>query len=407
MIETIEFVCARCIVDSGIAAFIADSAEANYCSFCSAESDEPIGSRLDEVGEYVNSCLEEGYGDAVNELPWDNEEGEYFGDNWDTYELLTNVITLDLPNDHHGKLLHALVDHIDDRTWCEKNGLGPNDQEHVIYSWRHFYNVITKEPRFFFADYGPDLDEPGTYDPGQVLDSIFEIASDLGLFKTLPQGTALYRARWEGTQVTLKTAQELGPPPQRKAVQANRMNPPGIVMFYACDEVETALLEVAQQPGRFAVGQWETLRPAIVLDLTDIPGIPGIFEYDPSDSHYPNRSAVTFIRHIADQISQPIDRDDRIHVEYVPTQVVTEFLRAQEIWQGERIDGIKYASSLDPNHASYVLFADQAHVLADSPDDRSERQRWSREKPWLKLVSVSHHQVNLAVAKVEPLIQSS
>ena len=399
MTETAQFVCAGCIGDPGIAAFIADNAEVNYCSFCSAQSGEPISTRLDDVGEYFNLCLKEEYGDAVDELPWDNEEWGYVGGSWDTYELLTDVIELDLPNDRNGKLLHALVARVDDITWCAKNGLGLTDHEHVIYSWRHFCNVVTRERRFFFADYGPDPSEPDVYDPGQVLDSIFEFASELGLFDILPQGTRLYRARWEGIEVTLRTAQELGPPPQHKAVQANRMSPPGIVMFYACDEIETALLEVAQQPGRFAVGQWETLRPAIVLDLTDIPAIPGIFEYEPSDSLYPNRGALMFIRHIADQISRPIDRDDRIHVEYVPTQVVTEFLRAQERWEGRRIDGVKYASSLHPNHASYVLFANQAHVLTDPPDDQSERRRWSEEKPWLKLVGVSHHQVNLAVAQ--------
>ena len=139
-----------------------------------------------------------------------------------------------------------------------------------------------------------------------------------------------------------------------------------------------------------------------MLDLTNIPTIPGIFEHDPSSSLYPNRSALTFIRHIASQISQPIDRDYRIHVEYVPTQVVTEFLRAQEVWQGERIDGIKYTSSLHPNHASYVLFANQSHILIESPDDQSEKQPWKEEERWLKLVSVSHHQVNLAVGQENP-----
>ena len=393
-----EFVCADCIDNSGIATFIANNAKIYYCSFCWAKSGNAIGARLDEVGEYIDRGLKEVYGDAVDELPSDSEEW-YFGGNWDTYELLTEVIELDLPNDHNGKLLHALVSHIDDRIWCEKNGLGLTDYEHASYSWEHFCNVVTRERRFFFADYRPDRSEPDVYDPGQVLVSIFENADDLGLFEAIPQGTRLYRARWEGNGVTLKTPLDLGPPPQRKAVQANRMSPPGIVMFYACDEIETALLEVAQQPGRFAVGQWEILRPAIVLDLTDIPAMPGIFDCDPSDSLYPNRSALTFIRHIAEQISRPIDRDDRIHIEYVPTQVVTEFLRAQESWGGEHIDGIKYASSLHPNHASYVLFANQDQVLTDSTDGQPEVQRWSEEDRWLKLVNVTHHQVNLTVAQ--------
>ena len=97
-----EFVCADCFGDSGIATFVADSVEANYCSFCSEKSDEPVGARVDEVGEYINICLEEVFGDAVEELPWDSEEWGYFGGNWDTYELMTEVIELDLPNDHHG-----------------------------------------------------------------------------------------------------------------------------------------------------------------------------------------------------------------------------------------------------------------------------------------------------------------
>jgi len=112
-----------------------------------------------------------------------------------------------------------------------------------------------------------------------------------------------------------------------------------------------------------------------VLDLTNIPTIPGIFEHDPSSSLYPNRSALTFIRHIASQISQPIDRDYRIHVEYVPTQVVTEFIRAKVSWKGSKIDGIRYASSVNRGHVSYVLFADQLNLVGTAEPDL-DRDRW-------------------------------
>ena len=143
-------------------------------------------------------------------------------------------------------------------------------------------------------------------------------------------------------------------------------------MFYACDDIDTALLEVAQAPGSFSVGRWRILRPAIVLDLTDIPPVPAWFDYDPLGGQDVSRRALIFLHHIADQISRSITRDDRIHVEYVPTQVVTEFLRARVGWQGNAIDGVKYESAAHPGHASYVLFANREHVVIDPTDSESE-----------------------------------
>ena len=162
-------------------------------------------------------------------------------------------------------------------------------------------------------------------------------------------------------------------------------------MFYACDDIDTALLEVAQEPGSFAVGCWRILRPAIVLDLTDIPAIPGLFERDPEVGQEVSRRALTFLQHVADQISRPITRDDRIHIEYVPTQVVTEFLRARVKWRGKAIDGVKYASAAHPGHASYVLFANRDHVVIDHPNSESE------ETPWIELVDVCRRSVGLTV----------
>ena len=60
-------------------------------------------------------------------------------------------------------------------------------------------------------------------------------------------------------------------------------------MFYGCDYPETALRETAKQPGQFAVGCFRTLRPTVVMDLTDIPPVPSIFEVisDSSDFRPP------------------------------------------------------------------------------------------------------------------------
>ena len=379
-----KFVCGDCIDDDGIRGFIAANAEASQCSFCQAIGDGPIAAPLDEVGDYVNRCLRQEYGDALVDLPFDSEEWVYFGTNWDSKELLTDAVELELPNDHDGALLDDLVGYLDDITWCERNGLGLTDREYAQYNWSYFCDVVMRRRRFFFLDVGPDPSEPEVYDPGHILRNIFNAADQLGLFTKLPAGKQLYRARWEDPGAQLETPQKLGPPPEEKATQANRMSAPGIVMFYACDEIETALLEVAQEPGLFAVGRWRILRPAIVLDLTMIPAIPALFQCDPEGGQDVSRRAVTFLRHVADQISRPIARDDRIHVEYVPTQVVTEFVRARVRWQRNAIDGVKYESAAHPGHASYVLFANQEDIVVDTSENRPE------EQPWLELIDVKH-----------------
>ena len=391
MISSNQFVCGDCIRNDGIRGFISANAAANRCSFCGVVSDKPIAAPLDDVGEYINRCVREEYGDALDELPWDGEEKEFFGWNWDSEELLAYVIELDLPNDHNNVLLGKLVGYLDDITWCDRNGLGLTDREYARYNWDYFCDVVMHRQRFFFLDYEPNPYEPQVYDPGYILREIFTFANETGLFKVLPANNHLYRARWEQAGARLETPQELGPPPENMAVQANRMSPPGVVMFYACDAIETALLEAAQEPGTFAVGCWKLLSPATVLDLTDIPAIPRLFEYDPEGGEYVLRRALEFLHHIADQMSQPVARDDRVHVDYVPTQVVTEFLRSRVRWQGGRIDGIKYKSSVHPGHASYALFATQDHIVTDSLDSQSE------EQPWFELVDVSHRSVELAV----------
>lgn len=391
MVNTRKFVCGDCIDDDGIRGFISANAEASRCSFCPSVSGEPIAARLDEVGGYINRCLRQEYGDAEDELPWDSEGKEHFGSNWVSEELLTDVVELEFPNDHDGVLLGELVGYLDEINWCERNGLGLTDREYAQYSWDYFCDVVMRRRRFFFLDIGPDPSEPEVYDPGHILRNIFDSAVQLGLFVELPSGKQLYRARWEEPGAQLETPQELGPPPEEKATQANRMSAPGIVMFYACDEIDTALLEVAQEPGSFAVGRWKILRPAIVLDLTDIPPVPALFDYDPLGGQNVSRRALIFLHHVADQISRSIARDDRIHVEYVPSQVVTEFLRARVRWLGNAIDGVRYESAVHPGGTSYVLFANQEHILVDSPEDRPE------EQPWLELIDVKHRQVGLAV----------
>lgn len=381
-----SFVCGDCLDDPSIQSFIADNAVAIECTFCSETNSEPFAAPVDEVAAHITASLREEYGDAAGQLGYDSAEGGYYGDYWTTAELLLDVIELELPKDMDDTLLTELLSHIEDITWCEKNAYGLDDQNRARFSWAQFCEVIMHRRRYFFRDYDDPSSE--TYSPGEVLEKMFEDSERYDLFQELPTGTKLFRARFQEPGTKLTTTQELGPPPKRFAIQSNRMSPPGIPMFYGCDDPSTCLRETANELGRFAIGCFETRRPARILDLTRIPAIPSIFEAIPDSLEFRPREVLGFLNHIADEISRPIQRDNRIHINYIPTQVVTEYVRTRLTRGGARIDGIKYESAVHPGNASYVIFATQDNLLPipEGP--------WVQEADrWLELTLTSENDV--------------
>ena len=76
-----------------------------------------------------------------------------------------------------------------------------------------------------------------------------------------------------------------------------------------------------------------------------------------------------------------------MHIEYVPTQVVTEFLRTTKLPEGVKLDGIRYRSSRKDGGISLVLFADRRNVKGASDDT------WAKPDPWLELVGRSERVV--------------
>ncbi len=209
----------------------------------------------------------------------------------------------------------------------------------------------------------------------------------MALVKDYDAGLIIQRARaWKNDQ-PWNSPEELGPPPTDKASQPNRMSPAGIPMFYGSEDSKTAVLETASRPGTFTVGKFETNRPIVLLDISSVPPLPSIFEMIPDSLEVDPRRAIEFLAHISEEISKPITRDGHQHIEYVPTQVVTEFIRAQQLLEWRAIDGIKYESARNPGHSSYVLFATQDDVFNEN-DDRNKN-------PWLELESVRNVRTTL------------
>jgi hypothetical protein len=384
-----EYVCTACINDDGIRSFIEGSAESDTCSFCGATSDDPIAAPVRDVARYMEQCLAPHFEDPANSLPYESAEGGYQGTTYSTQELLCDVIGLDLPNDADGRLLEALVDKMENTLWSDTNPFSLSPVEQLLFSWESFCELIKHKKRYFFLS--EKRSDREIFDPAEILRLIFSYAEDAGLVGPLAKDTILFRARHQPPGHTYQTVLDLGPPPIEKAVQTNRMSPPGIVMMYVAEDVETALAETANAAGDFVVATFKTEREALILDLTQLPRAMSIFEEIPDSLEYDPRPRQIFLRDIAHDISKPIARDDRVHVEYVPTQVVTEYLRTVKSIDGRPIEGIRFKSSRNDVGNSIVLFADQTNLLLPESEQPEMYGLW-RDR-WLNFHGHSLHKV--------------
>ena len=374
-----DHVCAQCLDDPGLQGFIEGEVQAKTCTFCDIESDEPIAAPIVEVLLYIAECLDREYDVAENKLPYESAEGGYIGETWTTQELLESQ--LELPNDEDGTLMEVLCDGLGDRAWCRKHPFSLTEDERLNFSWDEFCDLVKHRRHFFFLSEEREDDE--LYSPLALLKELTAWCERHDLVKPFPAGSLVYRARFQEPGEVLSTATDLGPPPQKNATISNRMSPPGIVMFYVSDNPETALRETAKSAGTFAIGKFRTQREAKILDLAEVPPIPSIFESIPDTLEYDPRPPAIFLNYFATELSKPIARDERVHVEYIPTQIITEYFRTEFMHEGGTLDGIRYRSARHTNHCSLVLFATQDDLMGVI---RNEAAAFGpAHDPWIEL----------------------
>ena len=101
------------------------------------------------------------------------------------------------------------------------------------------------------------------------------------------------------------------------------------------------------------VSRWQPNRELRVLDLTYQPLCMSIFEgRDPAQDH------VIFLSHFLDDISKPLGKDDIPEIEYVPTQLVCEYLAQVYAPNEQPLDGLIYPSALTKGK-NLVLFPER------------------------------------------------
>lgn len=344
-----ESVCANCFSDDDLKQWIRECGGRRGCDFCCGYT-APTAP-LSDLCEHIEALLAQHYGKAADHLPYISAEGGYQGETWSTYELVFEECCVDLPKDFNDSLRSAISLTLTDDIWCARNWMSLDEDDAMRFAWDRFCNHIKHERRFFFQNLDAEDLSYDAYSPMDLLTAIARLVEVEDLIQTAVPGLLLYRAR-PGFKGRSPTAKDFGPPP-RNVCQTNRMNPAGVPMFYAALDRRTAVYEVKELVSR--VGCFELIRPLRLLDLSILPAIPGIFSEEP----YRRRLLLSFLHYFTNEIMQPVARDDRVHTEYVPSQVVTEFFRDYPFESG-RLDGIMYGSVAAPKQGkrNVVLFLD-------------------------------------------------
>lgn len=350
--------CPRCVDEEALARFVHDNADSATCSYCGATSSMGhIALSTDILFEAIAQGLEAEYDDALNELPW---EGGWVFEPMDASDVLEeagcHIASMQLRED----IVHAF----DDREWCQRDFFRLPKDRALLLSWKRFAQQVKHRSRYFFLSRNDDQTEE-TFDPdvlssADTLAAIGRAINEVGLVRCFPASTKWYRARTHNLDdepVEPVGAAGLGPVPEDRA-PANRMSPAGIPMFYGAREADTAISEVIAVPQNSAhplvtIGTFVTARTTRLVDLTDLPPVPSLF--DEARRHL--RAPVRFMRAFSEQLSQPISRDDVEHIEYVPSQVATEWFRDVFIANGRtRVDGLVYRSARRAAGACCVMF---------------------------------------------------
>ena len=265
------------------------------------------------------------------------------------------------------EILKDVLGSIEDNQWCQKNFYELPADEALKYGWNEFSRKVKHSTRYVFFQVRDESEDRRGHEeipPYAMLDVLGNVISEVNLIKDIKKGTTIFRVRIHEPSETFTTSKDLGPPEIAK--YSNRMSPAGISMFYGAFAEKTAIDETFEKGHKktkvATVATFEATRDMKVLDLTALPAVPSLFD----QSKRSIRAGIIFLYSFVKDVSKPISKDGIEHIEYVPTQIFTEYFRHIFVDEHKnKINGILYRSSKHNGGVSSVLFLDNKNC-ADS-----------------------------------------
>jgi hypothetical protein len=375
-------VCLECVLDTTLREVLRPQLAEHVCGFCgtrSAVDDDPIAVHFEVLMDHVMSAVRFLYitvEDAC--MPFDSEDGVYVGGSvYDASDVAWQVCEGDATD----AVVQAIADAITEDAWTEAHGeTGPTrPDQRLRWGWERLSAQLKHHSRFVFLSTSDPSPHPDDITAPMLLRHLERILDRHGLRRTVPAGRRFWRGRLTtdpADLAKLANAAQLGSAPNRVASN-NRFSPIGISMFYGSDSADTAAAEItAHGSGQYAVvGAFETVRDLVLLDLVDLPKLPSLYTAAGRGGHFHD---LAFLHHFVRDLTKPVVPDDYLHIEYVPTQVVTEYLRYAA---ASPVDGILFRGAQDGG-VNTVLFCGPDGCV----DDTSAPRRLGDREPFLRFV---------------------
>lgn len=345
---------------------MAIEAEAEHvrCSYCQRAAAEPNAIPVNRLFEVIASGIRYELTDPADELPYDGGEYVFAEEIIDSDDLLASHVPLISDG-----LIEQFMDSFADLEWVRRGFFALPEDEALMEGWKAFTRESIR------AQATPELPPEEIYGsdirPEELLDRLGTAVTRADLVRFLPAGTTIYRTRVHPFGSVVSGAAALGAPAPEQATLPNRMSPAGQPMFYGALDEETSVKETFIEEEGYTVttGAFTLSKEIAVLDLTEIPAVPSLFDEQRRHARRP----LMFLRAFAEEMSRPIQRDGGECLDYVPTQRVTEYFRTEyEPLDASALTGLMYRSSRN-GHPCVVLFVGNRDAVdrdARTPSDR-------------------------------------
>ena len=340
--------------DNDLKRFIRDEAVAPSCSFCGRESRKSlIAADADELVEHIAACLSAEYEDAAEQVPYESREGGYQARTMDSEDLLYEE-GLERIND---EAFDYIAQNLPDLPWVQRDFFRLTPYDVLRSGWNSFADAVKHHTRYlFFTPRRSDSWDTEEIRPEHMLKALGHLIRGIGLVRTVKAGMTLVRVRVHAEGLHPASLAELGPPTSELARFSNRMSPAGISMLYTAEDADTAIAETVDAANGqvcLTIAQLRLMASIRVVDFVRLPRRPSIFTPNITRQE---RAALRFIHSFASDLSKPVKRDGMEHVGYVPTQVVTEYLRFRFRSRGAPVQGIRYSSARRSGGVNVAIF---------------------------------------------------
>ena len=387
-----KYVCDGCFENKGIKDFIKRNAKKDICSYCGTKSHKPIATSLENVIGLIVQSIRRVYEDPAESLPYESSEGGYFGDVYNVQEVLDEMeleLTEDDQHKKNNELYNDLTMPINQDQWTLRGGLsGRQPGDNYVGGWKRFTKQVKHNSRYVFSIIKYKRDDEDIIVPSKILPEILNFIKDNKMVHEIKKGKIFYRARAYATNESVKnTAEDLGAPKARYSV-TNRMSPAGIPMFYGAIDRETALKEIRAIKNKnrhVKIAKFKLLEDISIVNFNKPPE----FCFFDEKNKGIDIDIKVFLHYFVNEIARPIIKDGHEHVDYVPSQIVTEYLKYKCVdSQNKRIKGVFYPSSLKTKGICCALFIRNRNCVDKDISSKGNGER--KDKAYVELVDVEN-----------------